>query len=145
MDRFLKRPHLSLGEGAAACSSSTAQLDERILKRQKLMLVGNSIVFGHNEFRPRQEEIISSILENRDVFVIMPTGGGKSLCFQLPAVLSQGVTVVVSPLLSLIEDQVSALLQLPSGGVPAVYLSSTCSPEMERSVFLDLERADQGL
>lgn len=109
------------------------------------MDAANRRVFGNASFRVRQEAIIEAVLSNKDVFVIMPTGGGKSLCFQLPAVLSPGITVVVSPLLSLIEDQVSALLQLPGGGVPSAYLCSTCTPDMEKGVYTDLERADKGL
>ena len=81
-------------------------------------------VFGYDEFRPLQEEIIASLLDGRDALAIMPTGSGKSLCYQLPALLFPGLTVVVSPLISLMEDQVTALREL---GVPAVFLNSTLS------------------
>jgi bloom syndrome protein len=112
----------------------------------KAAAIVNNKVFGNATFRPRQAEIVDAILENRDVFVVMPTGGGKSLCFQVPAVMSRGLTVVVSPLLSLIEDQVSALVQLRTcGGVPAAYLSSACAAGVEAAVFEDLERVDRGL
>ena len=69
--------------------------------------------FGYGEFRPQQEEAVSTALEGRDVLVVMPTGAGKSLCFQLPAALSEGITLVVSPLIALMRDQVDALNRRP--------------------------------
>jgi len=79
-------------------------------------------VFGYDDFWPLQAEIIANVLKRRDTLVIMPTGGGKSLCYQLPALLGDGLTVVVSPLISLMQDQVDALRQL---GVAAAFLNST--------------------
>lgn len=79
-------------------------------------------VYGYDDFRPLQAEIIDNLLNKRDTLAVMPTGSGKSLCYQLPALLSPGLTVVVSPLISLMEDQVMQLREL---GVPAAYLNST--------------------
>ncbi|MEO1740572.1 MAG: DNA helicase RecQ [Cyanobacteria bacterium J06629_9] len=78
--------------------------------------------FGYDEFRHRQREIIACSLKNRDVMVVMPTGGGKSLCYQLPALLRVGVTIVVSPLIALMQDQVQAL---EDNGIRATYLNSS--------------------
>jgi ATP-dependent DNA helicase Q1 len=114
-------------------------------KNAKIYEEANRIIFGNESFRPQQADIVQSIMRNEDVFVIMATGGGKSLCYALPAVLTKGVTVVISPLISLIEDQVSALIQMPSGGIPAAYLTSTCTTSMVNSVFSDLRRSRKGL
>ena len=86
--------------------------------------------FGHDEFLPFQEEIIAAVLEEKDALVLMPTGGGKSLCFQLPAMHFEGLTLVVSPLISLMKDQVDALR---ANNIPAAFINSTLSPsEIER-------------
>ena len=78
------------------------------------------------EFRPRQREIIEDVLSGRDTLCVMPTGAGKSLCFQLPAVVRGGLTIVISPLISLMADQARQLKQL---GIPALVLYSTQTPQ----------------
>ncbi|MEG2002893.1 MAG: DNA helicase RecQ, partial [Clostridia bacterium] len=81
--------------------------------------------YGYNEFREGQEEIISCILSGQDAFGIMPTGAGKSICYQAPAMLFSGITIVISPLISLMRDQVLALKEV---GIPAAYINSSLSP-----------------
>ena len=91
-----------------------------------------SEVFGYSKFRGHQEEIIEAAVRGRDSFVLQPTGGGKSLCYQIPALLSDGTALVVSPLIALMQDQVTALEQL---GVEAAYLNSTLTGVQQRQVF----------
>ena len=78
--------------------------------------------FGHSQFRNGQEQIIDSILAGRDCLGVMPTGAGKSMCYQIPALMFDGITIVVSPLISLMKDQVNSLIQ---SGVRAAYLNSS--------------------
>ena len=94
--------------------------------------------WGYDVFRPKQEEIVRDILGGRDVCVVMPTGGGKSLCYQLPAVLQRGQTaIVVSPLIALMQDQVAQLAQM---GIPAAQLNSSQSWNEQR----ETERSAEG-
>src|SRR5213592_731439 len=93
--------------------------------------------FGYDAFRPLQQEIIDDALVNRDVFALLPTGGGKSLCFQLPALLRDGVTIVVSPLIALMKDQVDALR---TSGIAATFLNSTLAANEARERFRGLHR-----
>jgi ATP-dependent DNA helicase RecQ len=94
-------------------------------------------VFGYEQFKPLQREVIENILRRRDTLVIMPTGGGKSLCYQIPALIFSGLTVVVSPLIALMKDQVE---QLQALGVPSLFLNSSLSFE-EYQENLDLVRS----
>ena len=87
--------------------------------------------FGFPAFRPGQERAVSSVLAGRDTLVVLPTGGGKSICYQVPAMALPGLTVVVSPLISLMKDQVDALT---ARGIPATFVNSslTCGEVSER-------------
>ena len=93
-------------------------------------------VFGFDEFKPHQESIIGATLSGRDVFAALPTGGGKSLCYQLPALLRGGLTVVISPLIALMKDQVDAAR---ASGIAAACLNSAMDPAERREVYQALE------
>lgn len=80
--------------------------------------------YGYEDFRPGQKKVVESLLNKNDTVAIMPTGAGKSICFQIPALLFEGVTLVISPLISLMKDQVDSLRQL---GIAAVYINSSVS------------------
>jgi hypothetical protein len=93
------------------CVSHDANVNSKMQRAKRVL----RDVFGHNAFRPNQERIVMEAFEGRDVFVLMPTGGGKSLCYQLPACVDEGVSIVISPLVSLIQDQVQQLEALDVG------------------------------
>ena len=95
-------------------------------------------VFGYDSFRPLQKEIISNVLNGKDTLAIMPTGGGKSLCYQLPALVMDGITLVVSPLISLMQDQVGSL---ETTGVHSVFLNSSLSWEEYLQAVDDIKNA----
>ena len=101
------------------------------MKRFEQVTDALKAVFGYDTFRGHQREVIDTVLQGRDALVLMPTGGGKSLCYQLPALMLDGVTVVISPLIALMQDQVDALEEL---GVRAMYLNSTQSFEEVQTV-----------
>ena len=96
-------------------------------------------VFGYSTFRPLQEDIVRTVLSGNDALVIMPTGGGKSMCFQLPALLFPGVTVVISPLIALMKDQVDGLR---ANGISAAYLNSSQSASEQHLVHDLLRRRE---
>ncbi|MEN6521101.1 MAG: DNA helicase RecQ [Armatimonadota bacterium] len=107
----------------------TVQFDNSITDRAREIL---SRIFGYDEFWGEQQEIIDHVIRGGDAFVLMPTGGGKSLCYQIPAMLREGVGVVISPLIALMQDQVTALKEL---GVNAEMLNSALSPSEQSSVI----------
>src|SRR6266540_3349342 len=98
--------------------------------------------FGFASFRPLQEEIIRDALSGKDVFALLPTGGGKSLCFQLPALARPGLTVAISPLIALMKDQVDAM---QASGVAATFLNSSLSPDESRARLRGLHHGEYRL
>src|SRR5690349_24938092 len=94
--------------------------------------------FGFNKFKDNQEKAIESLLAGKDTFVIMPTGGGKSLCYQLPAILSEGVAIIVSPLIALMKNQVDLVRSYSSKDDVAHFLNSTLNKKQITTVREDL-------
>jgi ATP-dependent DNA helicase RecQ len=113
------------------------EMQLRMQARQRL-----KAVFGFNDFLPNQEEIVAAVLSGRDVFAVMPTGGGKSLCYQLPALALEGTCVVVSPLISLMKDQVDSAV---AAGLRAAFLNSSLTAPQKRQVESALARGDLDL
>ncbi|MBN2008914.1 DNA helicase RecQ [candidate division KSB1 bacterium] len=98
--------------------------------------------FGYSEFRPLQKEIVEAVLGKNDVFVVMPTGGGKSLCYQLPSIVNAGLTIVVSPLIALMKDQVDSLRAM---GIRSAFINSTLHPGEIDQVKLELQQGSINL
>ncbi|VAW40966.1 ATP-dependent DNA helicase RecQ, partial [hydrothermal vent metagenome] len=96
-------------------------------------------IFGYQDFRPHQEEIITGLIQGDDAFVLMPTGGGKSLCYQIPALHRPGVGIVISPLISLMKDQVDALR---ASGVRAAFYNSSLKSAEARQVLARLHAGE---
>ncbi len=106
---------------------------------QQTLLSTLKRVFGYDAFRPGQEDVVRALLDGRDALAVMPTGAGKSICFQLPALLLSGVTLVISPLISLMKDQVQSLVE---NGVRAAYLNTSLT---HKQVELVLNRMARGV
>ena len=109
------------------------------MNSEKSWLASLKRYFGFTSFRPLQLEIIRDAMAGEDVFALLPTGGGKSLCFQLPALLRPGLTVVVSPLIALMKDQVDAM---QAAGIAATFLNSTLTPDESRRRLAGLDRGE---
>ena len=102
-------------------------------------------IFGFNAFKGKQEQIISSIMDNHDTFVIMPTGGGKSLCYQLPALLKEGTAIVISPLIALMKNQVDVIRGISGTDKIAHVLNSSLTKGEIRTVMEDIRSGDTKL
>ena len=116
-----------------------------IIRRMSTLAAARSILsahFGFADFRPGQADAIRDVLDGKDVLVVLPTGGGKSLCFQVPALVQGGLTVVLSPLISLMQDQVDALQRR---GIAATFLNSTLSPGEVSNRWAQVERGETRL
>ena len=113
-----------LSENCLNQKFSDQQSMQSMISRAKSIL---KETFGYEDFRLQQEQAINQVLHKKDALVIMPTGGGKSLCYQIPAMMFDGLTIVISPLISLMKDQVD---QLREYGIDAVYLNSSLRPEV---------------
>ena len=125
-------------QGARACRVLNSKMVRR--SERHMMLDKNTVLkqyFGHSEFRPGQELVVDAILSRRDALCVMPTGAGKSVCYQVPALMFDGVTVVVSPLISLMKDQVNALTQ---NGIAAAYLNSSLTYQQYVRVLENIRR-----
>lgn len=118
-------------------NASSSGLNSR---QDPTMLYALKQFWGFSSFRFQQQQIIRTALGGRDCFVIMPTGGGKSLCYQLPAIITRGITIVVTPLVSLMQNQVSSLINSKGGGIPAFAFHSSITETQAKSVYRELAK-----
>ncbi|XP_047980943.1 ATP-dependent DNA helicase Q-like 1 [Salvia hispanica] len=123
---------------SSLCENRHGSLTYEELQKLDDFELANNVVFGNRSFRHLQHQACKAFVANRDCFVLMPTGGGKSLCYQLPAILQPGVTIVISPLLSLIQDQIVALNF--KYGIPATFLNSQQKPSQAAAVLQELRK-----
>ena len=137
-----RRPFVGAGQSPAGVQrQSLWRLPTSSHKKGKKRMQAQETLrkyFGHEAFRPGQEVMVNALTHHRDALGVMPTGAGKSMCYQVPALMMPGVAIVISPLISLMADQVAAL---KSAGVPAAYLNSSLTP---RQMDLAMQRARQG-
>jgi RecQ family ATP-dependent DNA helicase len=133
---------LFVGTSANAQTPSNARPHKRPRIASRQMQQANFVlkhIFGYDNFRMQQGKAIKAALDGQDVLVIMPTGGGKSLCYQVPAVITPGVTVVICPLLSLLEDQINSIVSLPNGkGVPTMCWCSNTTAAAKTALYAEL-------
>lgn len=104
---------------------------------ENLLIENLKKYFGYETFRPGQEEIIKNILDGKDVLGVLPTGGGKSICYQLPALIMEGITLVISPLISLMKDQVDALKE---NGISASFINSSMTSQEYKDSLSEISR-----
>ena len=138
MTTMANRPALKRAAKTTTKKTNTTAKTEKLSKKKFNLHQALQDNFGFNKFKDEQEKIIESVLTGNDTFVIMPTGGGKSLCYQLPALMSEGVAIVVSPLIALMKNQVDLMRGYSSNDEIAHFLNSTLNKKETKAVHDDL-------